>query len=63
MSDKKTVHFPILTILTTVFVTLKLANVGQVATWSWWLVLSPMWIPFVLLIIFIIIALIISDDL
>jgi len=28
-----------------IFVTLKLAEIGVVATWSWWAVLSPFWIP------------------
>lgn len=31
--------------LTSVFVTLKLAEIGTVATWSYWAVLSPLWIP------------------
>tara|TARA_R110000765_G_scaffold64579_3_gene125504 strand:+ start:109 stop:321 length:213 start_codon:yes stop_codon:yes gene_type:complete len=31
-------------ILTIVFVVLKLAEVGVIATWSWWWVLSPLWI-------------------
>jgi flagellar biosynthesis/type III secretory pathway M-ring protein FliF/YscJ len=30
---------------------LKLAEVGQVATWSWWQVLTPMWVYVVLLIV------------
>ena len=34
-----------LTILLVVFVTLKLTDVGFIATWSWWLVLSPFWVP------------------
>lgn len=28
-----------------VFLTLKLAEIGQVASWSWWWVASPLWIP------------------
>lgn len=36
---------PILGILGLIFVTLKLAGIGVVATWSWWLILSPFWIP------------------
>lgn len=46
MSKSKTVSFPILGILGLIFVTLKLAEIGVVATWSWWWVLSPFWIPF-----------------
>ena len=44
-SKSKTVSFPILGILGLIFVTLKLAEIGVVATWSWWWVLSPFWIP------------------
>ena len=35
--------FPILTILFLIFLTLKLAGIGAVATWSWWAVTSPLW--------------------
>jgi hypothetical protein len=28
-----------------VFLILKLAEVGAVATWSWWWVTSPLWMP------------------
>lgn len=45
MSNSKTSSFPILGILGLIFVTLKLAEIGVVATWSWWAVLSPFWIP------------------
>ena len=31
-----------------VFLILKLAGIGQVATWSWWWVCSPLWIPIAL---------------
>lgn len=31
-------------VLTLIFVTLKLAQIGVVASWSWWWVLSPLWI-------------------
>lgn len=31
-------------VLTLIFVTMKLATVGAVAAWSWWWVLSPLWI-------------------
>jgi len=32
-------------VLALIFITLKLAEVGTVAQWSWWWVLSPLWIP------------------
>ena len=35
------------TVLFLIFLTLKLAGIGQVATWSWWWVTSPLWIPLV----------------
>lgn len=35
----------LLNLLGLIFVTLKLAGVGVVASWSWWAVLSPFWIP------------------
>ena len=44
-SESKTASFPILGILGLIFVTLKLAEIGVVATWSWWAVLSPFWVP------------------
>lgn len=42
--------FPILTILFLIFLTLKLAGIGVVATWSWWTVTSPLWIGAILII-------------
>ena len=36
------------TLLAVVFITLKLLGVSAVATWSWWWVLAPLWIPVVL---------------
>lgn len=47
-SKSKTASSPILGILGLIFVTLKLAEIGVVATWSWWWVLSPFWIPLVI---------------
>ncbi|HET9062809.1 MAG TPA: hypothetical protein VFO62_05925 [Candidatus Binatia bacterium] len=35
------VSFPFFGILQLVLITLKLAQVGLVANWSWWLVMSP----------------------
>jgi len=37
-------------LLCILFVGLKLANIGVVATWSWVWVLSPLWLPIVLVI-------------
>lgn len=33
------------------FIGLKLAEVGEVAAWSWWWVLSPFWLPIVGLVV------------
>jgi fatty acid desaturase len=47
------------TILFLIFLTLKLAGIGVVATWSWWWVFSPILIPIAaLLVIFIVIGLV-----
>lgn len=49
MKDKKTTGgLGIGTILFLIFLTLKLAEVGPVAQWSWWWVTSPLWIPLAL---------------
>ena len=48
MSKEKTSKgFGLGTILFLIFLVLKLTGVGMVATWSWWWVLSPLWIPIV----------------
>jgi hypothetical protein len=38
------------TVLFLIFLVLKLAGIGQVATWSWWWVTSPLWIPIVFIV-------------
>jgi hypothetical protein len=51
MSDNKKVTgngIGVGTVLFLIFLTLKLAGIGQVATWSWWWVTSPLWIPIVI---------------
>jgi hypothetical protein len=39
-----------------IFLVMKLAGIGQVATWSWWWVTSPLWIGAGLIILIIIVA-------
>jgi hypothetical protein len=52
MSDKKTSSgFGLGTVLTLIFLTLKLGGWGVVATWSWWWVFSPIWIPILLIVV------------
>lgn len=46
-------------LLTILFIGLKLT--GNIA-WSWWWVLSPLWIPFIAAIVIIIVMLIIMGD-
>lgn len=57
---KAKVSFPFLGILALIFISLKLAGVGVVATWSWWLVLSPLWIPWVIVLFVLLVAVIIG---
>lgn len=52
MADKRTttsINFSSLIFL--IFLTLKLGGWGAVATWSWWWVTSPLWLPLVALLI------------
>jgi hypothetical protein len=52
------------TILFLIFLTLKLGGWGEVATWSWWWVCSPLWIPLILVVGILIIYLVVKaiDD-
>lgn len=43
-------------LLALILIGLKLAEVGAVATWSWWWVLAPIWAPFVAAIVGVICA-------
>lgn len=45
------------TIVFTIFLVLKLAQIGLVVDWSWWWVFSPFWIPVVLIVAIYIIVL------
>jgi len=48
----KTASVGLGTILFLIFLTLKLANLGMVASWSWWWVTSPLWIPVAAVLVF-----------
>lgn len=48
-------------ILTIVFVTLKVLEIGPVAAWSWWWVLSPLWIGLIVFILLIVIIAILAE--
>ena len=47
-------------LLTVLFVGLKLGEVGAVAEWSWWWVLSPLWLLFCLVLVILILVFLIS---
>lgn len=53
MNNNKTVGIGICDVLAIVFIVLKLVGV---ISWSWWWVLSPIWIPIVLILILAVIA-------
>ena len=53
MSDSSTGGISFAGALTIVFIGLKLANI---ITWSWWWVLSPIWISFIIGIIILMLA-------
>jgi len=56
--NSKSASFGLGTILFLIFLVLKLAGIGEVATWSWWWVTSPLWIPLVLaLVVFAVVGL------
>ncbi len=48
------------TVLFLIFLTLKLGGWGVVATWSWWWVTSPLWIPLAMVVFFLVLAMVIS---
>jgi hypothetical protein len=55
-NNKSSVSLNLGTILFLIFLTLKLAGLGVVATWSWWWVCSPLWISFAIILFIIGIA-------
>lgn len=46
-------------LLALVFIILKLAEIGPVQHWSWWLVLAPLWIPFTIALVVLLVILIV----
>lgn len=57
MNDKKTTSGAT-SLLAIAFIVLKLTNV---ISWSWWWVLAPVWIPLVILLIFLSICFIVAQ--
>ena len=43
-------------LLAVVFITLKLAGIGAVASWSWWWVLAPLWMPALIALVVVIVV-------
>ena len=37
--------FPLISLVFLILMTLKLAEIGAVADWSWWWVTAPLWVP------------------
>jgi len=58
MSESKTGGIGFFGLLTIVFITLKLTNYID---WSWWWVLSPLWIPFVVIVLVILLLAIFTN--
>lgn len=51
MSDKSNGGLGTVGALTLVFAVNKLTNAGDIAGWSWWWVLSPLWISFLFVVL------------
>jgi len=59
MSESKTGGIGFFGLLTIVFITLKLTNYID---WSWWWVLSPLWIPFAIIVLVILLLAIFTNE-
>ena len=49
--NKKSARIGLGSLIFITFLVLKLAKIGDVANWSWWWVVSPLWIPIALILI------------
>lgn len=49
--NKKSARIGLGSLIFIIFLVLKLAKIGDVANWSWWWVVSPLWIPIALILI------------
>lgn len=62
MTDNKTTKtINLSSLIFLIFLTLKLGGWGTVATWSWWWVTSPLWLPLVALTITAVVVLVIKE--
>ena len=57
--ERISVSFSGTSLLLVAFIVLKLCNV---INWSWWWVLSPIWIPIALVVVLLILKFIVEDD-
>lgn len=48
MSNKDS-DLDVFDVLTIIFITLKMIGVQPVANWSWWVVLTPVWVNFAIM--------------
>lgn len=48
------------TVIFLIFLVLKLAGIGQVANWSWWWITSPLWIPILLGLAIVVVAVLLA---
>jgi len=64
MKETKTININIggrtFRILFIILFILKVCDIGIVATWSWWWIFAPIWIPVLLFVLWAIVAFIIS---
>ena len=60
MSNQKASGIGIGTVLFCIFLVLKLAGIGQVANWSWWWITSPLWIPILLGLAIVVVAVLLA---
>jgi hypothetical protein len=52
MSDSKNSGIGTVGAIQVVFIINKLTNAGDIGAWSWWWVLSPIWISFLIVVLF-----------
>jgi hypothetical protein len=58
MEDNKGMGF--LAVLQTILIVVKLNGVGAIAAWSWWLVLTPLWVGLAALLFLVFVYLVIK---
>jgi len=59
-SKATTGGFSLLSVVFIVFLTLKLAELGAMASWSWWWVTAPLWAPVAILLLVVIVIILVQ---